>query len=100
MVHGLAHGSRQRSSDGATSAWAATAATDRNCSGGQLGGGGCSHVGLQALAGLQAHCGTDGKGYGGTAYGRVVSLADWEPSGKGDGIGGCVFFVSTAGEVR
>jgi hypothetical protein len=89
-----------RSSDCATSAWAATVATGRNCSGRQLGAGGRSHGGLQALAGLQAHCGTDGKGYGVTAYGRVVSLADWEPSGKGDGIGGCVFFVSTADEVR
>jgi hypothetical protein len=29
-----------------------------------------------------------------------ASLADWEPSGKGDGIGGWIFFVSTVDEVR
>jgi hypothetical protein len=52
-----------------------TAATVRNCSGGQLGDGGRCHGGLQALAGLQAHGGTDGKGYGVIVYGKCWSAA-------------------------
>ena len=52
-----------------------TAATVRNCSGGQLGDGGRFHGGLQALAWLHAHCGADGKGYGITAYGKCWSAA-------------------------
>ena len=52
-----------------------TAATVRNCSGGQLGDGGRFHGGLQALAWLHAHCGADGKGYGVTAYGKCWSAA-------------------------
>ena len=57
-------------------------------------------VGHKPLPGSKPMAGNGGKGHGVTAYGRVASLADWEPSGKGDGIGGWVFFVSTADEVR
>ena len=106
------------SSGCATFAWAATAAAGRNCSGRQLGAGGRSHGGrqafagfqaisglqgpawLQALAGFQANDGKGGKGHGVTVYGRVASLADWEPSAKGDGLGEGNFFVSTADELR